>query len=206
MQACPLVPCCRCCWTARVLTRAGRAETRHAFHVPFSFTSNFTLKVKGSAITQQVVRTCLNPKLLVLSVIMRHSDWSGPGTLQLGMINLSRDADRQSSISCPILQVPFDLLVAHVDESAACSPSEEESEENKQEIWQSVVGFIDQKAFLHLPLEDVYLLNTSGSGDPKSRLDRRKQMHSLVQVKSLWESVHHILPASRQSQSSTQTL
>lgn len=70
-----------------------------------------------------------------------------------------------------------------MDESAACSSSEEEASRREQEVWESVQDFIDKKSFLYLPLEDVYLLDSTGSGDPKSRLDRRKQLHLLIQVR-----------------------
>lgn len=88
----------------------------------------------------------------------------------------------QISVAILFLQVPFDLVVAHVDESAACSPSRDASDQRERQIWESVEGSISRDSFVCLPIEDVYLLNSSGSADPKSRLDRRKQVHSLVQV------------------------
>ena len=122
---------------------------------------------------------------------MRHMHWFGPKASIISTTSLSKHAGLQSHISCPVLQVPFDLQVAHVDESAACSPSEEGLEKHEREIWESVQGFIDRKAFFHIPLEDVYLLNSSAPSDPKSRLDRRKQLHCLIQVRPYCRAAHY---------------
>lgn len=81
------------------------------------------------------------------------------------------------------IQVPFDMLVAHVDESGVCGLPESAFEQRKEAIWDSVRGSINRESLLVVSLEDVFLLQSCGSTDTRSRLDRRKQLQSLVQVR-----------------------
>ena len=80
------------------------------------------------------------------------------------------------------MQMPFDMMVAHVDETSASGATIEESDTRQQEVWESIQDHISPDQFLYLKIEDVYSVNQCGSSDARSRLDRRKQLHSLIQV------------------------
>lgn len=77
------------------------------------------------------------------------------------------------------------MLVVHVDESAVCTPPEEPSDQQEQQIWASIADCFERDQFVCLPLEDVYSIQQRGSANPKSRLDRRKKLHALIQVKHI---------------------
>lgn len=88
-----------------------------------------------------------------------------------------------------LLQVAFDLLAAHIEESAACGWSEEDSDSHQEAVWVSVADDIRPDQFLRLRLEDIFLSYSRGEGEGEdraneiSRAERRAKLHALVSVR-----------------------
>lgn len=74
-------------------------------------------------------------------------------------------------------------MVAHIDESGVCGLDEAASHRRHEAIWDSIKEHVSSEDYLRLSLEDVLSLSTKGPSDPKSSLDRRKQLHELIEVR-----------------------
>jgi hypothetical protein len=81
-------------------------------------------------------------------------------------------------------QIPFELIVAHVDEGAACGLDQETGNSISERIWESVEGFVQTEKFTCLHLEDIFSSDLTHLGDRAiTREERRQKLHTLIQVR-----------------------
>lgn len=80
------------------------------------------------------------------------------------------------------VQVAFRLLVAHVEEGAACNWPEDKSEMHLRSIADSISGSIKSDQLLNLRLEDIFAHDESAENDRQALRDR---LTALIKVSAI---------------------